>query len=362
MSIYGKLAGNVGIASQNKDAKMKSLDRKSLAETPIEKADPHSALPSKANIPTQTIATKIEAPDTTTNKDFYQSFGEYYLPSGAKTQARLMFITDPENETVVWEGNPRLNEKFNTTDIDESIMAAGTNMTPAIARRSGKSIEVIDGCRRRSSTIKISKPLLTIVLDNCSDKDAKMLTVLGNEGRLVPTVFSIVKSYKALLDGERPICASITELAKRIGKSRTWVSQLMGVSDFPESIRKKLSQSQAQALSHKVAIKITKNYLNLSELQISALLNKIDKMDELLISELSELIKSSASKEVLKKSKVGTMNIVSRGESFNFVENKQSKGLLIELPNAFDMKHVDPVKVQEEVLTLLKKLSPKSVD
>ena len=202
--------------------------------------DPTEILPKKANI------SPVNQPAKKTVADV-ASF--YMLPSGKRTKCQLILIDEPATQTKVWFGNPRFNEDPPVDDIVESIESNGTNAEPVKVKLNNGIYEVITGSRRRKATITAKKPLTAMLLEDISDDDAKTLAVIENEGRLDPNPFTIAASYLALLSGDNPVFDSVTTLAKRLGKSRTWASQVLSINDLPEIIETSLPENEKYKLS-----------------------------------------------------------------------------------------------------------------
>ncbi|MCU4674170.1 ParB/RepB/Spo0J family partition protein [Catenovulum sp. 2E275] len=215
--------------------------KSSAVDLEMDTFDPTEILPKKANI----------APVNQPAKKVMADVGSFYmLPSGKRTKCKLILIDEPASQTQVWHGNPRFNEDPPVEDIIESIESNGTNAEPVKVKLNHSGIyEVITGSRRRKATIAAKKPLTALLLEEISDDDAKMLAVIENEGRLDPNPFTIAASYLALLAGDNPVFDSVTTLAKRLGKSRTWASQVLSINDLPEIIETSLSENEKYKLS-----------------------------------------------------------------------------------------------------------------
>lgn len=219
----------------------KPKDKNVAVDLDMETFDPTEILPKKANI------APVNKPVTTTATTQNGSF--YMLPSGKRTKCQLILIDEPASQTKVWYGNPRYQEDPPVEDILESIESNGTNAEPVKVKLNNGIYEVITGSRRRKATISAKKPLTALLLEDISDDDAKMLAVIENEGRLDPNPFTIAASYLALLSGENPVFDSVTTLAKRLGKSRTWASQVLSINDLPELIETSLTENEKYKVS-----------------------------------------------------------------------------------------------------------------
>jgi ParB/RepB/Spo0J family partition protein len=266
----------------------------------------------------------------------------YPLSSGATSKAEVRLFPNPLMDTVVWEGNPRTqSERDDTSDIDESIITNGLNVIPAIARNRNGVIEIIEGSRRRESCAKNHKPLLAIVVENMSDDDAKIITIFGNEGRKDTNVFSRIDGYKLLLEGDRPLCRSKADLARRLGLKRVWMSQLMSIGDIPNQIRHKLTFEEVAELTAKRAIKLYKAFSSLSESDQGKLLKWAVAMTEVTVQAVLDKSQELKGVKVREKAKIGTMNIVSRHDDILIVKNNNTAGIFIQLSDTLNVEDID---------------------
>jgi len=353
-----KASDNVFLQNEKAMKKIKPAGEK-FADSPVIPTKPHDLFDEKAQfssskeekqelVETKTIPTKVSDVEPS------NILSAYPLSSGSISNAEILLLTDPLKESVNWEDNPRTDEeRQDTSDIDESIIASGMNVVPAIARRKNGVIEIIEGSRRRESCIRNHKPLLTLVVDDMSDDDAKTITVFGNEGRKDPNVFSRVDGYRLLLEGERPLCRSKADLARRLGMKREWVSQLMGVSELPKPIKQCLSVADLDELTAKQAIKLSKGFFSLSEERQQEVVKWASVQEDAGSSELFNQVFGSLTPPAKDKAKLGTMNIVSRMDRISVVKNKSTAGLFIQIPDGVNVDELG----DEQIKTLLKEVT-----
>jgi len=262
----------------------------------------------------------------------------YILPSGIRTKCRYVLIGDPEAETVVWEGNPRAGEKPNTSDIDGSILSNGTNSNPAILRYKGGVLEVLAGSRRRASTISVRKPLTALLLDECSDSDASIITVNENEGRVDPHVFAIVDSYVALMMGKRPVSKDVSELARRLGKSRTWISSMISISKLPKRFVGGLSIEDKYRVSASSAISIARRYNKLTSESKIRLDAQIE--EKTTVHSFKALLERHETTTKRKTKNESIQRVVKKEEikeGSYIVASKEGDGVFISMPEGFSL-------------------------
>lgn len=349
------------VALQNEKAMNKIKSNADYVDAPIRPTNPHKLFDERTVFSTgaETAGvgkTQVETP-AVADKTLHNSSSAYPLPSGAIAKAEVMLFSDPLNDTIVWEGNPRKqSEREDTSDIDEGIITSGLNVVPAIGRKKNGTIEIIEGSRRRESCARNHKPLLVIVVDRMSDDDAKIIAVLGNEGRKDPNIFSRIDGYKLLLEGVRPLCRSKADLARRLGLKREWVSQLMSIGDIPSEIKDKLSYDEVDALTAKRAIKLYKALSSLSEDKLRGVILWASGETEITVQTILDKIIGAIEKSSNENTKIGTMNIVSRHDNLLVVKNNNMSGLFIEFDDDVDANDFDVEHIKSYLKALEKKI------
>ena len=148
---------------------------------------------------------------------------------------------------------------------------------PIIVKKSIKGYEIIAGERRyRASKIAGLKTIPAIVKDY-SDDDMMQIALLENLQRENLTSIEEAKAYKSIID---TMHITQEELAKKVGKSRSHITNMLGLLNLPESIQKevgekKLSMGHARVLSkleskdqiEKLAIKVVDDGISVHDLE-----------------------------------------------------------------------------------------------
>lgn len=146
---------------------------------------------------------------------------------------------------------PRKN--FDETALQElsnSIKEHGV-FQPIIAKKSIKGYEIIAGERRVKASILAGKETIPAILRDFSDQDMMEIALLENLQRENLNALEEAIAYKKLLD---ELSLTQEQLAKRLGKSRSHITNMLGLLTLPEEVKDtimdgKLSMSHARVLS-----------------------------------------------------------------------------------------------------------------
>ncbi len=189
---------------------------------------------------------------------------------------------------------PRQNfDEESLKELSESIKEHGV-FQPIIVKKSIKGYEIIAGERRvKASTIAGLKEIPAIVRD-FTDDEMMEIALLENLQRENLTAIEEAAAYKKMLEHLK-----ITQeaLAKRLGKSRSHITNMIGLLNLPSSVKdliteKKISMGHARVLS-----KLE------NEGQIKSLASKVVN-DGLSVRQLEEVTKED--EEYTRKNKIAT--------------------------------------------------------
>ncbi len=148
---------------------------------------------------------------------------------------------------------------------------------PIIVKKSIKGYEIIAGERRyRASKIAGLKTIPAIVKDY-SDDDMMQIALLENLQRENLTSIEEAKAYKSIID---TMHITQEELAKKVGKSRSHITNMLGLLKLPASVQdmvlyNKISMGHARVLSkleskdqiEKLAIKVVDDGISVHDLE-----------------------------------------------------------------------------------------------
>lgn len=146
---------------------------------------------------------------------------------------------------------PRKNfDESALQELANSIKEHGV-FQPIIAKKSIKGYEIIAGERRVKASILAGKETIPAIIRDFSDQDMMEIALLENLQRENLNALEEALAYKKLLD---ELSLTQEQLAKRLGKSRSHITNMLGLLTLPEEVKDmimdgKLSMSHARVLS-----------------------------------------------------------------------------------------------------------------
>lgn len=146
---------------------------------------------------------------------------------------------------------PRKNfDESALQELANSIKEHGV-FQPIIAKKSIKGYEIIAGERRVKASILAGKETIPAIIRDFSDQDMMEIALLENLQRENLNALEEAMAYKKLLD---ELNLTQDSLAKRLGKSRSHITNMLGLLTLPEEVKDmimdgKLSMSHARVLS-----------------------------------------------------------------------------------------------------------------
>ena len=237
----------------------------------------------------------------------------------------------PKDEVVMIKlnelrSNPYQPRKtFNQEALEElanSIKEYGV-FQPIIAKKTIKGYEIIAGERRVKASIMAGLTEIPAIIRDFNDTQMMEIALLENLQREDLTAIEEATAYKKLQD---TLAITQEELAKRLGKSRSHITNMLGLLTLPSDIQedlnqKKISMGHARVLSklenvsqqEELAEKIKKEGISVRELEEIAqqpiiiktnpqkTRSKVDTEYSYLENELSEKL---GTKVIIKKNKI----------------------------------------------------------
>lgn len=151
--------------------------------------------------------------------------------------------------------NPYQPRKFfdeeKLQELADSISEHGVIQPIIVKMSSVKGYEIVAGERRVKASLLAGKDVIPAIIRNFSDKEMMEIALLENLQRENLNAIEEALAYKNLLNN-----LSITqeELAKRLSKSRSHVTNMIGLLTLPEEVKdliieNKISMSHARVLS-----------------------------------------------------------------------------------------------------------------
>lgn len=172
---------------------------------------------------------------------------------------------------------PRKN--FNEETLNElaaSIKEHGV-FQPIIVKKSIKGYEIIAGERRVKASLLAGLEEIPAIIRDFTDSEMMEIALLENLQRENLSALEEAIAYKKLLEN-----LNLTQdaLAKRLGKSRSHITNMLGLLNLPESVKNmvvenNISMGHARVLSKledaekisNLADKVTKEHLSVRELE-----------------------------------------------------------------------------------------------
>lgn len=146
---------------------------------------------------------------------------------------------------------PRKNfDEEALNELANSIKEHGV-FQPIIAKKSIKGYEIIAGERRVKASILAGKETIPAIIRDFSDQDMMEVALLENLQRENLNSLEEALAYKKLID---ELSLTQEQLAKRLGKSRSHITNMLGLLTLPEEVKdeimdSKLSMGHARVLS-----------------------------------------------------------------------------------------------------------------
>ena len=233
----------------------------------------------------------------------------------AKTNDQIVEIDLSELRANPYQPRKNFDEEA-LNELASSIKEHGV-FQPIIVKKSIKGYEIIAGERRfRASKLAGIQTIPAIVKD-FSDEEMMQIALLENLQRENLTSIEEAKAYKSIIES-----MNITqdELAKKVGKSRSHVTNILGLLKLPASVQdmvlyNKLSMGHARVLSK---LDDPKTIEDLAQRVIT---------EDLSVRKLESLVYDNEEKEV--KTKKNTNN------EYKYMENflKEKLGTNVKINN-----------------------------
>ncbi|MBF4502127.1 ParB/RepB/Spo0J family partition protein [Savagea sp. SN6] len=155
-----------------------------------------------------------------------------------------------ENETVEWihvemiEANPyQPRQQFDDEQLQElaqSIEQSGV-IQPIIVRKKGKKYELVAGERRLRATQLAGKETIPTIIREITDEQSMEYALLENLQRTNLNPIEEAQAYEKL---STALQLKQNDLAKRVGKSRPYIANMLRLLKLPQSVQKMLIEGQ----------------------------------------------------------------------------------------------------------------------
>lgn len=167
----------------------------------------------------------------------------------AKTNNQIVEIDLSELRANPYQPRKNFDEEA-LNELASSIKEHGV-FQPIIVKKSIKGYEIIAGERRFRASKLAGMQTIPAIVKDFSDEEMMQIALLENLQRENLTSIEEAKAYKSIIES-----MNITqdELAKKVGKSRSHVTNILGLLKLPASVQdmvlyNKLSMGHARVLS-----------------------------------------------------------------------------------------------------------------
>ena len=232
----------------------------------------------------------------------FNSFESNILESAKEDDIQLIKLSEIRSNPY----QPR--KTFNQdalNELAESIKAYGV-FQPIIVKKSIKGYDLVAGERRVKASRIAGMETIPAIIKDFSDEMMREIALLENLQRENLTSIELAWAYKGIIDS---LHITQEELATKIGKSRSSVTNILGLLRLPNSVQNmildgKLSMGHARELSkledNDKIVEYAKNIVN----------------NDLSVREIENLAKND---EIKKKNPI---NRVSKENEYDYIEKK----------------------------------------
>lgn len=206
-------------------------------------------------------------------------------------------------------------------------------LEPVLVRRKDERFEIIAGERRYIAAKNIKMKEIPCIEMNVSDNEAMELALIENMQRKDLNVFEEADGLRALTE---LYGYNHEQIAKKIGKARSTVTEIINISKIPKEIRNLCDESQIKSRSTIIEIAKQSSKENMYRLIGEIKKRELKREDT---RELSKLIKGKAKKE--------------KGFIYKFVEKNKKFKLKIEFKEK-DITNEELINILENIIRDLK--------
>ena len=167
----------------------------------------------------------------------------------AKTNDQIVEIDLSELRANPYQPRKNFDEEA-LNELASSIKEHGV-FQPIIVKKSIKGYEIIAGERRFRASKLAGMQTIPAIVKDFSDEEMMQIALLENLQRENLTSIGEAKAYKSIIESMNN---TQDELAKKVGKSRSHVTNILGLLKLPASVQdmvlyNKLSMGHARVLS-----------------------------------------------------------------------------------------------------------------
>lgn len=281
-------------------------------------------------------------------KGLEQLFSNESLYSGPIDPIEEIVENTPKDDIVEVKlselrSNPyQPRQKFDQEKLVElanSIKEYGV-LEPIIVTKSIKGYEIVAGERRKKASELAGLETIPAIIKEFTDSEMMQIALLENIQRENLTAIEEAEAYSNLL---KVLNVTQEELANKIGKSRTYITNMVGLLNLPESVKNDILHGLISAGHAKILSKLENEEL------ITELAEKI-KLNHLSVRELENLVQNPDYKRKNAIVKIKNEN------SYNYVEEAFTDkiGNRVRIKNKKIVISFNSEKDLERILEILK--------
>ena len=224
-------------------------------------------------------------------------------------------------------------------ELANSIKEYGV-LEPIIVTKSIKGYEIVAGERRKKASELAGLEIIPAIIKDFTDSEMMQIALLENIQRENLTAIEEAEAYSNLL---KVLNVTQEELANKIGKSRTYITNMVGLLNLPESVKNDILHGLISAGHAKILSKLENEEL------ITELAEKI-KLNHLSVRELEELVQNPGYKRKNAIVKIKNDN------TYNYVEEALTDkiGNRVKIKNKKIVIPFNSEKDLERILEILK--------
>jgi len=249
------------------------------------------------------------------NVSSFQDFEESIIEE-AKTNDSIVELALSDLRANPYQPRKNFDEE-SLNELADSIRVHGV-FQPIIVKKSIKGYEIIAGERRVRASKMAGLTTIPAIIKDFSDDEMMQIALLENLQRENLTAIEEAKAYKSIIES---LNITQDELAKRVGKSRSHITNILGLLKLPTSVQdmvlyNKISMGHARVLS-----KLD------DEEKIEDLANKVIDED-LSVRSLESLIYDNNTSKINNEKKI-------KNDEYKYVENylKEKLGTSVKVSN-----------------------------
>lgn len=223
-------------------------------------------------------------------------------------------------------------------ELSESIKEYGV-IQPIIVKKSIKGYEIIAGERRKKASELAGLETIPAIIKDFSDAEMMEIALLENIQREDLSAIEEAEAYKNIIV---KLQISQEELAKKIGKSRSYVTNMLGLLRLPSIVQEKI-KSNVISMGHARALS------KIEDLDLIVKYAKRIEDEGISVRKLEELVKNPEIKKV-----VPIKNAKER--KYSKIENimREKIGTMVKITNKKIEIPYDSEKDLERILDILK--------